>query len=255
MSYGSIRLFSLMSVSMLCLAGCVTTQTIQPATKDNKIVIVSAVGNSATYKLVATTVLQNSENKYQLSGFNADRGIASEAKRELQRLGYKNVTIVDVPAGSAPTQDYPFDAGWSTVSLKTNVAQSIKAIIANQHADYVLFFNRDGACPPIGPCDVTGVYGFGISQRSVIGIHQSYAYAALSMDIFDAKTLARIDNEDESEFDNSHSAQLSDDANFYNNDISYLKNWVASSYRQQTLKLIGKSKMLSQSESYRKFNF
>ena len=255
MSYCSIRHFSIMSLSMFCLAGCVTTQTIQPATKDNKIVIVSAVGNSATYKLVATTVLQNSENKYQLTGFNADRGIASEAKRELQRLGYKNVTIVDVPADSAPTQDYPFDAGWSTVSLKANVAQSIRAMIANQHADYVLFFNRDGACPSIGPCDVTGVYGFGISQRSVIGIHQSYAYAALSMAIFDAKTLERIDNEDESDFDNSHSAQLSDDANFYNDDISYLKNWVATSYRKQAVKLIGKSKMLSQSEAYRKFNF
>jgi len=240
---------------MLCLAGCVTTQTIQPATKDNKIVIVSAVGNVATYKLVATTVLQNSENKFQLSGFNADRGIASEAKHELQRLGYKNVTIVDVPAGSAPTQGYPFDAGWSTVSLKANVAQSIKSMIANQHADYVLFFSRGGACPPIGPCEVTGVYGFGVSKRSILGIQQSYAYAALSMAILDAKTLERIDNEDDSDFDNSHSAQLSDDANFYNNDISYVNNWIATSYGKQAVKLIGKSKMLSQSATYRKFHF
>lgn len=255
MSFGAVRIYSLMSLSMIFLAGCVTTQTIQPAAKDNKIVIVSAVGDNATYKLVATTIFQNSEKDYRLSGFNADRDIASAARQELQHLGYKNVTIVNVPDTSPLAQHGIYDAGWSTISLKADAAQSLQSVIASQHADYVLLFNRSGACPPVMDCDVNAVYGFGIFQRSVIGIHKSFAYAALNMDIFDAKTLARIDNEDESEFDGKHSSQLSDDANFYNNDINYLKNWVTASYRNQAIKLIEKSKMLTKNAPYQKFTF
>lgn len=249
-----LRVFSIITLSGLFLSGCVTTQTIQPVTKDSRIVIVSAVGDNATYKLVATTVLQNAETQYKLNNFNVDQSIASAAKEQLQSLGYRNVTIIHLPKDNVLTQDFPFEAGWSTVGLKADAAQYLREIIAGQHADYVLYFKRGAACSPMG-CGVNTVYGYGITKRSVLGIHTSNAYAVLSLNVFDAKTLARIEDNDESEFDSSHRDQLSDDASFYNNDINYLKNWLVTSYRKETVKAVSNNKMLTQNAPYRKINF
>jgi hypothetical protein len=193
--------FMQLSFSMILMTGCATTQTVQPVNKNSHIVIVSAVGETATYKLVATTVIQNTENQYRLNNFNVDHSIATVAKQHLENLGYKNVTIINLPEDNTLIQDHPLEGGWSTVNFKPTVAQYISSKLANKNADILLFFNRGGACPPLTECGVNAVYGFGVSKRSVLGISNTFSYAALSLDIFDAKTLTRIDNEDESEFE------------------------------------------------------
>ena len=178
-------------VSILSLSACVTSgsKKIQAIKKDNKVLIVSSMGNDYELLHIGFTIFSNDSNTLNVEDWNIDSIVESKVAniKVIEKINFVNVNLSSLKNNMTKlSKDY-----WTDGVAFKGFDDEVFPFARNENYDLILFISGYSSEDPVF---FTGMNldGYGLYKRKIHGKPYAKYYAMVSTSLYDVETRKKI---------------------------------------------------------------